>query len=177
VAEVLRRWLGMVVAAAAAAWQQQLRGIGSATYAAMTAVRQRDGGDSSGSMAAVASALIAVAVVQCNSAVVVAAAVPAPAISCRQGEFNNQQGREAATEGLGWAQTGGRWWWYGTGAVERLGWDGAMIERRTFSSGIKDSAATDDDRGATALPTPSSNARAFERHRHADVRAFVLGRA
>jgi hypothetical protein len=40
--------------------------------------------------------------------VVVAAAAPAPAISCRQGEFNNQQGRrEAATEGLGWAQTGG----------------------------------------------------------------------
>ena len=46
-----------------------------------------------------------------------------------------------------------------------------------FSSGIKDSAtATDEDRGATALPTPSSDARAFERHRHADVRAFVLGR-
>jgi hypothetical protein len=40
--------------------------------------------------------------------VVVAAAAPAPAMSCRQGEFNNQQGREAATEGLGWAQTGGR---------------------------------------------------------------------
>ena len=38
---------------------------------------------------------------QCNSAVAVAAAAPAPAISCRQGEFNNQQGREAATEGSG----------------------------------------------------------------------------
>ena len=30
-----------------------------------------------------------------------AAAAPALAISCRQGEFNNQQGREAATEGSG----------------------------------------------------------------------------
>jgi hypothetical protein len=58
--------------------------------------------------------------------------------------------------------------------VKRSGWDGATIERRTFSSGIKDSAA-DDDRGATAPPTPFSDARAFERHRHADVRAFVLG--
>ena len=28
-----------------------------------------------------------------------AAAAPASAISCRQGEFNDQQGREAATEG------------------------------------------------------------------------------
>ncbi len=27
-----------------------------------------------------------------------------------------------------------------------------------------------------AVPTPSSDARAFERHRHANVRAFVLGR-
>ncbi len=27
-----------------------------------------------------------------------------------------------------------------------------------------------------AVPTPSLDARAFERHRHADVRAFVLGR-
>ena len=36
-------------------------------------------------------------------------------------------------------------------------WDGAMIKRRTFSSGIKDStAAADDDRGGTAPPTPSS---------------------
>jgi hypothetical protein len=49
-----------------------------------------------------------------------------------------------------------------------------MIERRTFSSGIKDSAAND-DRGATVPPTPSSDACAFKRHRHADVRAFVLG--
>ena len=58
-----------------------------------------------------------------------------------------------------------------------LGWDGATIEWRTFSSGIKDSAAaTNEDRGATAQPTPSSNARAFERHQHADVRAIVLGR-
>ena len=55
-------------------------------------------------------------------------------------------------------------------------WDGAMIERRTFSSGIKDSAAaTNDIRGAMAPPTPSSNTRAFERHQHADVRAFALG--
>ncbi len=38
--------------------------------------------------------------------------------------------------------------------MKRSGWDGATIERRTFSSGIKDSA-TDDDRGATAPPTPS----------------------
>jgi hypothetical protein len=61
--------------------------------------------------------------------------------------------------------------------VKRSGWDGATIERRTFSSGIKDSAAaTDDDRGATAPPTPSSDARAFERHRHTDVHNFVLGR-
>ena len=37
VAEVLRRRLGMVVAAVTAAWQQQLRGIGSATSAAVTA--------------------------------------------------------------------------------------------------------------------------------------------
>ncbi len=59
--------------------------------------------------------------------------------------------------------------------MKRSGWDGATIERCTFSSGIKDSAA-DDDRGATAPPTPSSKARAFERHRHANVRAFVLGR-
>ena len=56
-------------------------------------------------------------------------------------------------------------------------WDGAMIERRTFSSGIKDSAAaTNDIRGAMAPPTPSSNTHAFERHQHADVHAFVLGR-
>ena len=60
--------------------------------------------------------------------------------------------------------------------MKRSGWDGATIGRRTFSSGIKDSAAADDDRGATAPPTPSSDARAFERHRHSDVRAFVLGR-
>jgi hypothetical protein len=59
-------------------------------------------------MAAAASALVVAVVVQCNSAVVVAATAPAPAISCRQGEFNNQQGREATTEGLGGAQTGGR---------------------------------------------------------------------
>ncbi len=44
-------------------------------------------------MAAAASASLA--------AVVVEAAVPAPAISCRQGEFNNQQKEEAATEGSG----------------------------------------------------------------------------
>ncbi len=55
-----------------------------------------------------ASALVVAAVVQCNSAVVVAAAAPVPAIFCHQGEFNNQQGREVATEGLGWAQTGGQ---------------------------------------------------------------------
>ena len=59
--------------------------------------------------------------------------------------------------------------------MKRSGWDGATIGRRTFSSGIKDSAAADDDRGATTPPTPSSDARAFERHRHSDVRAFVLG--
>jgi len=59
-------------------------------------------------MAVAASALVAAAVVQCNSVVVVAAAAPVPAMSCRQGEFNNQQGWEAATEGLGWAQMGGR---------------------------------------------------------------------
>ena len=59
--------------------------------------------------------------------------------------------------------------------MKRSGWDGATIERRTFSSGIKERAA-DDDREATAPPTPSSDARAFDRHRHADVRAFVLGR-
>jgi hypothetical protein len=125
-------------------------------------------------MAVAASALVVAAVVQYNSAVVVAAAAPAPAISCRQGEFNNQQRREAATEGLGWAQMGGQWWWYGTGDMKQSGWDGATIER-TFSSGIKDSAAADGNRGATAPPTPSSDARAFERHRHAIVRAFVLG--
>ncbi len=51
--------------------------------------------------------------------------------------------------------------------MKRSGWDGATIERRTFSIGIKDSAAND-DRGATAPPTPSSDARAFERHRHAE---------
>jgi hypothetical protein len=62
------------------------------------------------------------------------------------------------------------------GAVKRSGWDGATIERRTFSSRIKGSAATaNDDRGATAPSTPSSNARAFECHRHADVCTFVLG--
>ncbi len=60
------------------------------------------------------------------------------------------------------------------GAVKRSGWDGATIERHTFSSGIKDSAAND-NRGATAPLTPSSNARAFKRHQNADVRAFVLG--
>jgi hypothetical protein len=52
------------------------------------------------------------------------------------------------------------------GAVKRSGWDG----------GIKDSAAANDDRGATALPTPSSDARAFKRHKHANVCTFVLGR-
>ena len=36
-----------------------------------------------------------------SGAAAVAAAAPASAISCRQGEFNNQQGREAATEGSG----------------------------------------------------------------------------
>ncbi len=43
-AEALRRRLGTVVAAAEAAWQQQLRGIGSATSAAVMAARQRDCG-------------------------------------------------------------------------------------------------------------------------------------
>jgi hypothetical protein len=43
-AEALRCRLGTVVAAAEAAWQQQLRGIGSATSAAVTAARQRNGG-------------------------------------------------------------------------------------------------------------------------------------
>ena len=57
--------------------------------------------------------------------------------------------------------------------MKRSGWDGAMIKRRTFSSGIKDSAAND-NRGALAPPTPSSDAHAFERHRHASVHAFVL---
>ncbi len=50
------------------------------------------------------------------------------------------------------------------GHRKAVGWDGAMIEWHTFSSGIKDSAAANDDRGATAPPTPSSDARAFERH-------------
>ena len=36
------------VAVAAATWQQQLRGIGSVTSTAVTAVRQRDGGGSGG---------------------------------------------------------------------------------------------------------------------------------
>jgi hypothetical protein len=45
------------------------------------------------SLVAVAPALVAV--------VVVTAALPEPAISCHQGEFNNQQGREVATEGSG----------------------------------------------------------------------------
>jgi hypothetical protein len=58
--------------------------------------------------------------------------------------------------------------------MKRPGWDGATIEQRTFSSGIKDSAA-DDNRGATAPPTLSSKAHAFKRHRHANVRAFVFG--
>ena len=44
-------------------------------------------------LAAVAPALVAV--------VVVVAALPAPAISCHQGGFNNQQEREVATEGSG----------------------------------------------------------------------------
>ena len=59
--------------------------------------------------------------------------------------------------------------------MKRPGWDGATIEQRTFSSGIKDSAAND-DRGATAPPTLSSKAHAFKRHRHANVRAFVFCR-
>ena len=46
----------------------------------------------------------------------------------------------------------------------------------TFSSRVKDNApASNDNRGATAPPTPSSDARAFEHHRHANARAFVLG--
>jgi hypothetical protein len=60
--------------------------------------------------------------------------------------------------------------------VKQLGGDGATIEWCTFSSEIKDSTATDDNRGATALPTPSSDAPAFVRHQHVGVRAFVLGR-
>jgi hypothetical protein len=36
--------------------------------------------------------------------------------------------------------------------------DSATIKQRTFSSGSKDSAAADDDRGATAPPNPSSAA-------------------
>ncbi len=47
-AEALRHRLGTVVAVAAAAWQQQLRGIRSATSTAVTAARQRDGGGSGG---------------------------------------------------------------------------------------------------------------------------------
>ena len=59
--------------------------------------------------------------------------------------------------------------------MKRLGWDGATIKQRMFSSGIKDSAAANDDRGVTSPPTLTSNARAFGRHRHASIRAFVLG--
>jgi hypothetical protein len=61
--------------------------------------------------------------------------------------------------------------------MKRLGWDGATIKRRTFSSGIKDSAVANDDRGATAPPTLSSDTRAFERHQHANIRTFILGLA
>ncbi len=60
--------------------------------------------------------------------------------------------------------------------MKQSGWDGTTIGRRTFSSRIKDSTAADDDRGVTAPPTPSSDARAFECHRNAGVRAFILGR-
>ena len=61
--------------------------------------------------------------------------------------------------------------------MKRSGWDGATIDQRMLRSGIKDSAtATNDNRGATASPTPSSNARAFTRHRHGNVPSFVLGR-
>ncbi len=60
--------------------------------------------------------------------------------------------------------------------MKQSGGGGATIEWCTFSSGIKDSTATDDNRGATAPLTPSSNARAFKRHQHVNVRAFVLGR-
>jgi hypothetical protein len=60
--------------------------------------------------------------------------------------------------------------------VKQSGWDSATIERRTFSRGIKDSAAAANaNRGATAPPIPSSDARAFERHRHTNACAFVLG--
>ncbi len=59
--------------------------------------------------------------------------------------------------------------------MKQSGGDCATIEWCTFSSGIKDSTATDDNRGATALPTPSSDTRAFECHQHVDVCAFVLG--
>jgi hypothetical protein len=132
-AEVLWHQLGMVVEAAAAAWQQQLGGIGRARdvcggdggttaqwrwwrwqqqlcsgSGSLATPGKRGSGDSGGSMAVAASALVAAAVVQCNSAVVVVAAAPAPAISCCQGEFNNQQRWEAAMEGLVWAQMGGQ---------------------------------------------------------------------
>ena len=60
--------------------------------------------------------------------------------------------------------------------MKQSGGDGATIERCTFSSGIKDSTATDNDRGVTAPSTPSSDARAFGHHQHVNVRAFVLGR-
>ncbi len=43
-------------------------------------------------------------------------------------------------------------------ATKRSGWDSATIKQRTFSSGSKDSAAADDDRGATAPLNPSSAA-------------------
>ena len=60
--------------------------------------------------------------------------------------------------------------------MKRLGRDGVTIEQRTFSSRIKNSAvAINDDRGMTAPPAPSSDACTFERHRHANVPAFVLG--
>jgi hypothetical protein len=42
-------------------------------------------------------------------------------------------------------------------------WDGGMIKRHTFNSGIKDSAVTANDaRGVTAAPTPSSAAATRE---------------
>jgi hypothetical protein len=63
--------------------------------------------------------------------------------------------------------------WDGRREVVRVGWhkDRAVhIQQR-----VKDSAAADDDRGATAPPTSSTNARTFERHQHANVCAFALG--
>jgi hypothetical protein len=81
-----------------------------------------------------------------------------------------------ATEGSGVGTVGMTMMVIWDGRREAIGVGRRNDRASTFSSEIKDSvAAADDNRGASAPPNLSSDTRAFEHHRHANARAFVLG--